>query len=242
MSMQERELAENRRKLAQACRILFMEGLADYNLGHASFRVPGKEIVYIKPQGLGLEEVTPADLIVIDFDARKIAGDHPAHGENPIHTGIYKAREDVGSVVHVHPLLTTAFSSSLAALRPMNQEGVIFPRGVSVFESPELIADAEQARQLVRTLGCENAVILRNHGVVTVGPRIEEACLNALFLEGALRLQAAALQFGKTTGIAEETALKMYEQCRRPKRYDMIWDYLVRKLKRVGLGLPEAAA
>ena len=190
--MQDKDTAENKLKLAQACRILFMEGLADYNLGHASFKVSGRELIYIKPQGLGLEEVTPQDLIVIDFAGKKISGDHPAHGENPIHTGIYKVRDDVGSVVHVHPVLTTAFSSSRAAIKPLNQEGVIFPRGVPVFESPELVTTAEQARSLARTLGDDNAVILRNHGIVTVGPRIEEACLNALFFEGALRIQRMA--------------------------------------------------
>ena len=239
--MQGKDLEQNRLKLAQACRILFMEGLADYNLGHASFRVPGKDLIYIKPQGFGLEEVTPEDLIVIDFAGKKISGDHPAHGENPIHTGIYKVRVDVGSVVHVHPVLATAFSSSGAVLRPLNQEGVIFPGGVPVFESPELVTTHEQAGGLARTLGDNHAVILRNHGIVTVGPRIEEACLNALFLEGALRIQLMAAQFGEIKAISEETALKMYEPCRNPRRYDMIWHYLVRKLKRVGLALPDGS-
>jgi len=239
--MQDKAVTENKLKLAQACRILFMEGLADYNLGHASFRVPAKEFIYIKPQGLGLEEVTPGDLIVIDFAGNIIAGDHPAHGENPIHTGIYKVRSDVGSVVHVHPVLATAFSASRAALNPLNQEGVIFPGGVPVFESPELVTTAKQAGRLARTLGGGNAAILRNHGIVTVGPRIEEACLNALFFEGALRIRQAAAQFGEISAIPEKTAMKMYEQCRSPGRYDMIWNYLVRKLQRCGLALPDGS-
>lgn len=230
------DIAEYKLKLAQACRILFMEGLADYNLGHASFRVSDKEIIYIKPQGPGLEEVSPDDLIVMDFAGNILAGDHPAHGENPIHTGIYKTRGDVGSVVHVHPALAIAFSASRADFKPLNQDGVIFPRGVPVFESPELVTTPEQAHSLARTLGDHNAVVLRNHGIVTVGPRIEEACLNALFFESALRIQRMAAQFGKVTAISEETALKMYGQCRNPKRYDMIWNYLVRKLQRCGLG------
>jgi len=224
-------------KLAQACRILYMEGLADYNLGHASWRVPGQERVYIKPQGLGLEEINPDDLIAIDFECNKIEGDLPAHGENPIHIGIYKLRSDVGSVVHVHPVLTTAFSSAHVELQPMNQEGVIFPGGVPIYDSPELIITEAAARDLAETLGNHNAVILRNHGLVTVGPRIEEACLNALFFEGALRIQRMASEFGEIKTISKETTLKMHQQCRNPKRYDMIWTYLVRKLERVGLAI-----
>ncbi|MFC1814613.1 class II aldolase/adducin family protein [Thermodesulfobacteriota bacterium] len=237
MSIKFNEENENKIKLAQACRILYMEGLADYNMGHASCRLSGQELVYIKPQGLGLEEIKPDDLIVIDFECNKIEGDHPAHGENPIHTGIYELRNDVGSVVHVHPLFTTAFSSAHVELQPLNQEGVIFPGGVPIFDSPELVTTKEQARDLAQTLGDNNAVILRNHGIVTVGPRIEEACLNALFFEGALRIQRIASEFGEIKTISEETTLNMYEQCRNPKRYDMIWAYLVRKLKRVGLGI-----
>ncbi len=236
--MQEKEKTnEIKIKLAQACRILYMEGLADYNLGHASCRLAGQELVYIKPQGLGLEEVKPDDLIVIDFEGNQIEGVHPPHGENPIHTEIYKLRDNVGSVVHVHPRFTSAFSSACVELKPLNQEGVIFPYGVPVYESPELVTTKKQGQDLALLLGKNNAVVLRNHGVVTVGPRIEEACLNALFFEGALRIQRIASEFGKIVSISEETALRMYEFCNKPQRYDMIWNYLVRKLERAHLSL-----
>lgn len=231
------EVEEVRIKLAQACRILYMEGLADYNLGHASSRLPGQELAYIKPQGPGLEEVQPDDLILIDFDCNKIEGDYPPHGENPIHTEIYKIRADVCSVVHVHPLFTSAFSSARVELKPLNQEGVIFAQGVPIYESPELVTTEEMARDLTGVLGQHNAVLLRNHGVVTVGPRIEEACLNALFFEGALRIQRIAAEFGEIVAMSEDTTLRMYEFCRKPKRYDMIWNYLVRKLERRNLSL-----
>jgi L-fuculose-phosphate aldolase len=235
--LNQNEKDEIRKKLAQACRILYMEGLADYNLGHASCRLPGQELAYIKPQGPGLEEIKPDDLILIDFDCKKIEGEHPPHGENPIHTEIYKNRDDVGSVVHVHPLFTSAFSSALVELKPLNQEGVIFPRGVPIYESPELITTEEMGRGLTKVLDQNNAVVLRNHIVVTLRPRIEEACLNALFFEGALKIQRIASEFGEIKAISVDTALRMYEFCRKPKRYDMIWDYLVRKLERNNLSL-----
>ena len=231
------EINELRKKLALACRVLFMEGLADYNLGHASGRIPGQESVYIKPQGLGLEEVAPDDMIVIDMEANKVEGKHPPHGENPIHTEIYKVRKDVNSVVHVHPVLTTAFSSVRSEIKPLNQDGVIFPQGVPFFESPELVTTQEQGRELAQKLGAHNAVVLQNHGIVTVGPRIEEVCMNSIFFEHALRVQLNASEFGKIEPISEEVALKMHAQCKNPRRYDMIWSYLVRKLKREKLSL-----
>jgi ribulose-5-phosphate 4-epimerase/fuculose-1-phosphate aldolase len=228
---------EMRKKLALTCRILYMEGLADYNLGHASSRIPGQERVYIKPQGLGFEEIEPVDLIVIDLENRQLEGDHPSHGENPIHTEIYKLREDVGSIVHVHPFYSTAFSAAQLKFKPLNQDGVVFANGINTFDSPELITTKKQGYKLALTLGQNNAVVLKNHGIVTVGARIEEACLNALFFERALRIQLIASTFGDIEEISDEIALRMQEQCQNPKRYEVLWGYLARKLERNGLGL-----
>jgi L-ribulose-5-phosphate 4-epimerase len=227
---------EMRKKLAQACRILSMEGLADFNLGHASSRVPDQENICIKPRGLGLEEIKPEDLIVVDMEGNLLEGDLSPHGETPIHTEIYKMRRHVGSIVHVHPVFSTAFSAVRSDIKPLNQDGVLFPHGIPTLETPELITTKQQGQALAQTLGKGNAVFLRNHGIVTVGNRIEEACLIALFLERALRVKFIASGFGEVEAIAEETALKMYAECQNPKRYDMIWNYLVRKLEREGFG------
>jgi len=71
-----KKIFEVRRKLALACRILYIEGLADFNLGHASSRVPDQENICIKPRGLGLEEIKPEDLIVVDMEGNLLEGDH----------------------------------------------------------------------------------------------------------------------------------------------------------------------
>jgi ribulose-5-phosphate 4-epimerase/fuculose-1-phosphate aldolase len=231
-----KKIFEIREKLALACRILYMEGLEDFNLGHASSRVPDEENICIKPRGLGLEEIKPEDLIVVDMEGNLLEGDHSPHGETPIHTEIYKIRQDVVSIVHVHPVFSTAFSAVRSEMKPLNQDGVLFPHGIPTLESPELITTKPQGQALAQRLGKGNAVFLRNHGIVTLGTRIEETCLTALFLERALRVRSIASGFGEVEAISEETALKMYAECQNPKRYDMIWNYLVRKLEREGLG------
>lgn len=73
----EANVFEIRKKLAQACRILYMQGLADFNLGHASSRVSDQEKICIKPRGLGLEEIKPEDLIAVDMEGNLLEGDHP---------------------------------------------------------------------------------------------------------------------------------------------------------------------
>jgi len=229
---------EVRTQLAQACRVLYMEGLADYNLGHASCRGPEADRVLIKPRGLGLEEITPDDVIVVDLEGNVVEGAHRPHGETIIHTGIYKRRPDVQSIVHVHPLFTAAFTSARLPIKRLNQDGVFFPGGVAMLESPELITTEQQAQALADKLGQDNAVLIRNHGIVTVGARIEEACLLAIFFERAVKLQLMASLFGEIVAISDETVWKMYDGFKQnPKRNEEIWRYMVRKLGREGLAL-----
>ena len=236
--MIEEKLLEIRKKVALACRILYMEGLGDLNLGHISSRVPGQDNIYIKHRGLGLEEVNVDDVIMLDLEGKQIEGKHPPHGETPIHTEIYKARGDVQSVVHLHPLITTAFSTIRGEIMPLSQDGVVFAEGVPTILSPELITTKQQAKSLVEKLGNSNAILMLNHGIVTVGKSIEEACMNAIFLEKTLKLQLIASLFGKIESIPREIALKMCNEfVQKPERTESMWDYLVRKLKRKGLGL-----
>jgi len=231
-------MSETKKKLTLACRILYMEGLADFYLGHMSGRTSDPEKFYMKPNGLGLEEIRPEDLLVMDREGRKLEGIHPPHGETPIHSEIYKKRRDVQAIVHVHPPLSTAFSCVRIEMKPLTQDGTLCPQGIPVFEDPELITRKDQGEALARALGEGKAVLLRNHGIVTVGESIEDACLNAVVLEKALKMQFTASLFGKIEPIPEETALRMSEAVNKnPKRSEAIWNYLVRKLKREGLAL-----
>lgn len=231
-------MSEIKKKLALACRILYMEGLGDFHLGHMSCRVPGQNHFYMKPSGLGLEEINPEDLIVMDMEGNKLEGIHPPHGESPIHSEIYKMRTDVQSVVHVHPFFSTAFTSVRIEMKPLTQDGTFFPRGIPVFEDPELITRKEQGKALAQVLGENNALLLRNHGIVTAGGSIEEALIIALSLEKALKMQFMASLIGEIEAIPEKTALNMFRTVNQnPRRTEDIWNYLVRKLNREDLGL-----
>lgn len=233
-------LRQTKRKLALACRIVYMEGLADLNLGHISARVPGDSCkIFIKPRGLGLEEIDVDNLITVDLKGNKIEGTYEPHGETPIHTEIYKNRKDVNCITHLHPPISTAFSSCLNnKLFPLNQDGVVFATGIPNILCPELIVNQEQAKPLVEKLGNHNSIIMLNHGIVTVGKSIEEACMNVIFLEKALKIQLIASLFGEINPISEKISLKMYNEIiESPGRTQNMWEYLVRKLKREGLSI-----
>jgi L-fuculose-phosphate aldolase len=115
-----------RGRLAHACRILALAGQGDDIWGHATGRVPGTETFWMKPHKMGLEEVRPQDLLLVDLDGRVLRGTRPRHSEVFIHAEIFRARPDVGAVVHTHPVAPTVFASLGVPLRPITHEGSYF--------------------------------------------------------------------------------------------------------------------
>lgn len=183
--------ALRRRRLIEACHILAMNGQGDDVWGHATVRAPGADRFWMKPAGLGLEEVRDRDLLLVDLDGRVLRGRRPRHSEVFIHTEVFRARADVGAVVHTHPVPSTVFASLGVPLRPITHEGVNFvPPDVPRFdETTDLIVTPERGQAVARTLGDRPALFLVAHGIVAAGATIEEATVNALLLDKAARAQ-----------------------------------------------------
>lgn len=223
-----------RATLALACNILAMEGHTDISLGHASAREPGAVEYWVKASGFGLEEVTPDDTILVDFDGKKLQGDRPAHRELPIHAEIYRRRPDINAVVHTHPLYATALCATMQPLRPVTHEGVLFPQIPRFTETTDLIVTRAQGQSLAEALGPHPAVLLKNHGIVTVAATIEEATVLAIFLEKAARMQSLAGTFGPIVWTDDEEAAGKRERIYHPRAMQNFWEYYRRKLTREG--------
>jgi L-ribulose-5-phosphate 4-epimerase len=180
-----------KRTLADACRLLALAGQGDDVWGHVTARVPGTDTFWMKPAGLGLEEIRPDDLLLVDLDGKVLRGRRPRHSEVFIHAEILRARPEVGSVVHTHPLHATVFSSLGVPLRPIMHEGTNFvPPDVPRFEeTTDLIVSPALGRAVARVLGDRPALFLVSHGIVTAGATIEEAAVNAILLDKAARAQ-----------------------------------------------------
>jgi len=183
-----------REKLVQAGRVLVSEDQGDYVAGHVTVRLPdGDGRFLMKPAGIGLEEMTPDNIITVDREGERVGGTMPRHNEVFIHCEILRARSDIAAVVHTHPPHAAAFSSLGRPLLPVGNDGAIFCAGVPVFsETTDLIIDQARGRAVTRCLGDHQALILRNHGIVTAGRSIEEAVWLALKLERACRVQLMA--------------------------------------------------
>lgn len=230
------EVAELKAKVAGCCRILYVEGHDDANLGHVSARLPEDSVFYMKPQGLGLEEVRAEDVLTLNWEGQVLAGPHPAHNEYPIHSEIYRARPDVNCVIHTHPFYSTVFSTLAMPFQTLNHDGVLFAQGLKIFNrTPDLLVTREQGESLAADLAGADAILLRNHGTVVVGRSVEEACLIQLALEKAVRVLLQAVGSGHEfypmePAMAEKMAQDVRQNQRRTKN---IFAYYERKARRL---------
>jgi L-fuculose-phosphate aldolase len=226
-----------RETLTNAGRVLVLEGQGDYVAGHITARLPGDPGHFLmKPAGIGLDEMSPENIITVDLDGRKVGGSMPRHNEVFIHSEVLRARPDINSVIHTHAMHAVAFSSLAKPLLPVGNDGSVFSGGVPIFsETTDLIINPQRGRAVARCLGEHPALILRNHGIVTAGHCIEEAVWLALKLDHACRVQLLAEAAGGPKLLAEGEDLKKKSQ--RANRSDLhtnVFNYLVRRCAHCG--------
>jgi L-ribulose-5-phosphate 4-epimerase len=199
---------ELRQDVATACRILARLGLADY-MGHASARVPGTDRVLIKPRHSdtirGLDRLSAEQVIAVDLDGSQLEGVDGPPSERFIHTGIYRARPDVGGVVHTHQTLATIFGAVGREILPiLHVEAPLVARGIPIYPSPELINTVELGDAVAEVLGEATVCHLQGHGIVTVGSTVREATIAAIHLERLARANYLAAQLGAPRVITPE--------------------------------------
>jgi L-fuculose-phosphate aldolase len=219
-----------REQVAWACRILASEGYADLTLGHISARGPDGE-VWIKRKGVALDEVEPEDVVSVEDE------DAVLHLETVLHTGVYRARADVGAVVHGHPPHATALGATDADLALLTHDAILFADGLGRFDDPDLIVDDDQGDRVAAALGSRRAVLMQNHGVLVVGKDVPWAVLTAATLERAARLQAIASSLGELRPIGRELALEVLPVKYREEFVEEYWAAWQRRVTRGGGGL-----
>lgn len=221
-------VAQNlREQVAWACRIIALEGYADLTLGHVSAR-DDEGVVWIKRKGVALDEVEPGDVVPLgDTDAT-------LHLETVLHEGVYRARPDVGAVIHGHPPYTTALGATRAELEILTHDGILFADGLGRFSDPDLIVEDEQGDAVAAALGDRRAVLLENHGVLVVGKDVPWAVLTAATLERAARLQSIAATLGELRPIATRLAQELEPVKYRDEFVAEYWQAWQRQVARAG--------
>ena len=209
-------------KLIWAGKVLVGEGQDDFTRGHISARLPDSTaLFFMKPHSIGL-------------DGEVVAGGARRHSEVYIHSEIFKARADVGCVLHTHPPYSIALSASGRPLKAYSQPGALFRDSLGSYDDTiNLIRSPEMGAGVARALGSRRAVLLKNHGVVVAGASIEEVVISTIMLENAAMIQMIAEAAGTP---APEFPLadiqKLKHDISRPEQFAINFDYLVRRAKR----------
>jgi ribulose-5-phosphate 4-epimerase/fuculose-1-phosphate aldolase len=220
-------------KLAQACRMLEMEGHGDMTLGHLSLRDPHRRGFWMKRNAIGLGEVAgPDDFVLVTFEGEQIAGSGRCHSEWPIHSQILLSRAEINVVAHTHPYHTCVFSATDGDLKPVTLEASYFPDPVPMFHGTgALIKTVELGQQLATTLGPALAVLMKNHGVTFCGASIEAATCIGIWLERACRAQLDVTASGMSWSSPDAEAERVRNgQIWSDVHVEHSWGYYSRKL------------
>jgi ribulose-5-phosphate 4-epimerase/fuculose-1-phosphate aldolase len=230
---------QQRVDLAACYRLVAHYGWDDLVFTHISARLPGPEHHFlINPYGMTFEEITPQSLVVVDLEGRKIS-DSP-YDINPagfvIHSAIHAAREDAMCVLHTHSLDGVAVSAQKEGVLPISQQSIFVLSSLGYHDYEGVALRDDEKPRLVRDLGTNNFLMLRNHGLLTVAPTIPDTFLLMYQFEAACRIQIRA-QHGRGELIPIDPriiagAKQQASQVTRGAGGALAWPGLLRRLDR----------
>ena len=189
-----------KKSVLKAAQQMARKGLVTGNSGNVSMRLKepgGRELMAITPSGCYYDEIDSNDIMVIDFGGECIEGKLRPSVEAKLHIGIYKVRKKINAIVHSHPVF-----GSIAAVTGMDipailEDQVAYLGGEIKVAEYALHGSQELVQNAVSALGPRNAVILANHGALSVGRDLSEAFTNCEMLEKAAKIYIHALSVGK---------------------------------------------
>ncbi len=205
-------VARLRAEIADLHAELPRNGLVVWTAGNVSARVPGADLLVIKPSGVSYDELSADSMVVTDLDGVLVDGDRTPSSDTAAHAYVYKHMPDVGGVVHTHSTYATAWSARGEAVpcvltMAADEFGGDIPVGPFA-----LIGDDSIGRGIVETLrGSRSpAVLMRNHGVFTVGATAKAAVKAAVMCEDVARTVHIARQLGDPLPIAQDDINSLY--------------------------------
>ncbi|MBS7542796.1 class II aldolase/adducin family protein [Ancylobacter oerskovii] len=203
---------QQRVELAACYRLLAHFKMTDLIYTHCTVRVPGEPGRFlINPYGHRWEEITASSLVKIDVDGNKV-GDSP-HRVNPagftIHSAVHMSRHDAACVIHTHTRAGMAVASLKEGLLPLNQIALQFYGRLGIHDYEGIALDLDERERIIADLGAKCGLLLRNHGLLTVGRTVAEAFNLMFYLERACEVQVATLSMGR------EVVLPPPEVCER---------------------------
>ena len=236
--------------LAACYRLVALYGWSDLVFTHISAKLPesvsGDDHHFlINPYGLMFDEITASSLVVIDHEGHKI-GDSPFpvnHAGFVIHSTVHAARHDVGCVLHTHSRAGVAVSAQRGGLLPISQQSTVILPSLGYHDYEGLAVRDDERARLSADLGRNTYLMLRNHGLLTVGETVADAFLAMYFFESACQIQVSAQAGGadlipipQSVLDGAAAAVKVMETKADARGSALAWPALLRRLDRLNPG------
>ena len=229
--------------LAAAYRLVAAYGWSDLVFTHISARIPGPEHHFlINPYGLMFDEITASSLVLIDLQCNKLR--ESPFPVNPagftIHSCIHAARDDAYCVLHTHSRAGVGVSAQKAGVLPLSQQSTLVLNSLAYHDYEGIALNPDEKPRLQASLGHANYLMLRNHGLLTVGRTIPDAFLNMYTFENTCRIQVDAMAGGSALNLVGPGPMEANRNIGKTATAGLgamlAWPALLRKLDRENPG------
>jgi ribulose-5-phosphate 4-epimerase/fuculose-1-phosphate aldolase len=204
------ERLHRKQRLAATFRLFARYGFDEGVAGHVTARDPERhDHFWVNPFGMYFGHIRASDLILVNHQGEVVEGDRPVNSAAfAIHSQIHAARPDAIAAAHSHSMFGKAFSSLGRLLDPLTQDSCAFYEDHALFDDyTGVVLELSEGRRIAATIGEKKAIILRNHGLLTVGQSVEEAAYWFIALERSCQAQLLAEAAGKPVKIDRDAAI-----------------------------------
>lgn len=205
----EDERLHRKQRLAAAFRLFARYGFDEGVAGHITVRDPEvPDHFWINPFGMYFGHIRVSDLVLIDHSGNVVVGNKPVNAAGfAIHSRVHQARPDAIAAAHSHSMYGKTWSTLGRLLDPLTQDACVFYQDHAIFEDyTGVVFSPSEGDRLAATLGDKKAIILRNHGLLTVGHSVDEAAWWFIAMERCCQSQLMAEAVGKPISIDPEIA------------------------------------
>lgn len=216
--------------IAKACRAMAVAGLFDMH-GHISVR--DGDVIYINDRRSSRATLRPDQVAVVRIgDGQGLHGEPPS--ETALHLACYRARADVVSAAHFHPLFATAFATAGRPLVCAYNAGAIFGHEVPVYDDPDLVRRDDQGREVASVLGRHRGALLRGHGVIVVAEDVPSCVTASLYLEESARRLAHTVPLGQPKAFSADEIRRVTDSVWQPKVIEKTWTDALQRARVAG--------
>lgn len=223
-----------REAVAQTCRILYAFGHDSGLSGQITARTEQPGTYWTQRLGLGFDEITPDNLLLVDGDLNVLQGAGMPNPANRFHSWLYRARPDIQCIVHSHAPHASALAMLEVPLDISHMDTcVLYDQCAFLAKWPGIPVGNEEGEIISDALGDKKALLLAHHGLLVTGATVEEACVLGVMFERAARLQLLAMGAGKIQPIDEMLGSEAQRWVSTQRRYEATFAYYARRADRM---------